>query len=331
MGQAAPAADLALTLRWSERCRASRCPQCQPRTGLLIQLVDSFSHNLVGQAEAWPLPGWSRETVPQLIDLLRSLPQSSPTSSWQQLSGCSQLPPSLAWAISAALEIPAARVGTTRSSAWLLHGTAQQVRRAAQRHHTSWQAKSPSLTPILKLKIGAWAPSELLDFGRWLSLNWPQCRLRLDANQRWSLDAIRQCTDELSSCVDYWEDPCAAEQLQALIEEEVPIALDESLRENAPVDSLLAQAAALICKPTLLGSVAAFRCLEEKARALNKPLILSSCFEGGLTQRQLMSLSDPRWTHGLDPYWHHEPDGALLQRGCQLIVGKKNGWPAPQR
>lgn len=173
---------------------------------------------------------------------------------------------------------------------------------------------------MVKVKISGWDPSAVVQLCVLAQRLHPALRLRLDANQSWERRQVPEVMQHPASrCIAYWEEPTAQESLMELIEEGVPVALDESLRSDRCDGELKRAAVAWIWKPTLSGSLAALLRMRREACQLGKPLVFSSCFEGAHTVGLFMELSDSRVVHGFDPYFFHQADGPLLRTGSKLL------------
>ncbi|MCA8970673.1 MAG: hypothetical protein KDC95_12845 [Planctomycetes bacterium] len=157
----------------------------------------------------------------------------------------------------------------------------------------------------VKLKIGRHA-NEAQRIARVRSCL-PTTELRVDANRRLDRDeahALFEATRHLD--VAYWEEPCAAfEDLAALAEAGMPIALDETLLrlndgriDGCAIDERIA---AYVCKPSLLGPRPVEH-VAELARTHGARLIISSTFESALGRTaiaRVASLLAPHESHGL--------------------------------
>ena len=247
----------------------------QYREGVLIE------HN--GHwAEASPLPGFSVETIDQVIAALRG-EQEAPASldfAWSML----QSP----------IDLPVA-VSFNR----LLIGEPSQVLAGAE-------ACADCGCRAVKLKVGRneiGADAELVRGVReQLSA---EVGLRLDANQAWSLEeALRFLKSVADVDIEYIEeplrDPTGLEELYTRTQ--VKYALDETLREALRQQHFLEawpNVTALICKPTVLGG----RDVVERLVASGKPVVFSAAFESGVGIARVMQLAaeySPALPAGLD-------------------------------
>jgi O-succinylbenzoate synthase len=248
------------------------------REGLLLrqprQDVDTWG-------EAAPLPGFSAESLSQVI-------QAASKQQWDRY-------PCLQFAY-ASLSSPAAH-GRLPLSALLMDGSdqlQQQIERASRLPHAA-----------IKLKVARAAMLDE-DIARVRTLRRcmrPDQRLRLDANRGWSYDQALTFARAVADCpLEYVEEPCDSpadfERLHAA--SGLPYALDETLRE--PVDLAdFPHAAALIIKPTLMGSPQAWHSLHRRGI----PLVFSATFESGVgltNVARLAAMYSPDVPVGLDTY-----------------------------
>ena len=138
-------------------------------------------------------------------------------------------------------------------------------------------------------------------------------QLRLDANQAWTLDEATTFVDSLRGMdVEYIEEPLQnPQQLEQLFSQTgVRYALDETLSQHDEIDSW-PNAAALICKPTILGGRAAV----ERLSATGKPITFTAAFESGVGIARIVQLAaefSPNLAAGLDTIDWLEDD-LLLQ------------------
>jgi len=132
--------------------------------------------------------------------------------------------------------------------------------------------------------------------------------LRADANRAWSLgeaEAFAAATRDVP--VAYVEEPLAdPSQLSTLAAQTtLPIALDETTRETGP-DVLQDRpfVAAVVLKPTLLGGVQKTRAWSQTAREHEATPVLSAAYESGVGLRMLVALAavGPDTPVGLSTY-----------------------------
>jgi O-succinylbenzoate synthase len=155
--------------------------------------------------------------------------------------------------------------------------------------------------PVVKIK-----PGRNPDPQRWVQLcrERPDLRIRLDPNRGWSVAELRDYVREVpAGALDYVEEPLAdLNDLRLLSSsEQVPVALDESLRERSPAEVLdLPGVRALVLKPSLMGNAqdrAPWVALAEKK---GWDLVWSSSFESGVGIWHLARLAQGSAAAGLD-------------------------------
>jgi len=204
-------------------------------------------------------------------------------------------------------------------------------------------------TSLCKLKIATQPTIEGAihdgEVARQLLQEYPQLRLRLDANQRWDLTGAlafaNQITPELRSRIDFIEEPCGAvsECLQFSHQTGIAIAWDESLRDaeqykpkQGAIELIRAASAgyanldavrvtAIVIKPMLTGSLSHCRHLIEQAHQQGLTVVISSSLESSFGLLQLAHLSKwltPDSTPGLDTLHVFKQQVAMPYPGCNL-------------
>lgn len=122
-------------------------------------------------------------------------------------------------------------------------------------------------------------------------------RLRGDANGCWDTETARRQLDELAQFgPDYVEQPLppgSERELSLLRDVPVPIALDESLRDESVVTRALEEDLAdyFILKPTVLGGFARTREMAERIRAHGKRFVLTTALAGAVERRACFDLA----------------------------------------
>ncbi|MCA9213647.1 MAG: o-succinylbenzoate synthase [Planctomycetales bacterium] len=250
------------------------------REGLLLRLeTDNDTH----WAEASPLPGWSRESIDDVIAAVRRRRfDAFPSLRF----ACDSL---MSEHAAGSLNVPIAR---------LLSGDRGQVIAAAAR-----LAEQP--VAAVKLKIGRQSIRKDIELVRQVQQSLrPDQRLRLDANRAWSLaDAIRFGNNCDPSTTDYIEEPTNdPSHLEAFYEvTKLPYALDETLIEQRYTPEQFPRVSAFIVKPTLIGGRAEIESIASSAI----PIVFSASFESmvGLSHiARLAANHSPDIPAGLDTY-----------------------------
>ena len=133
----------------------------------------------------------------------------------------------------------------------------------------------------------------------------PKLKLILDANGGWTREEAWTFMSHLNAAnIEYIEDPCASfVDVHAVANHTgIPVALDELLSTDKSWEPF-PQLKAIVIKPTLIGSLGRCKALIDKAHASGLKVIISSCYESQLGNRQLAQLASewaPEQAPGLD-------------------------------
>lgn len=254
--------------------------------------------------EASPLPGFSSESIEDVLAALR---------------GERANPKSLEFALSA-LNEPAIKQLEVPWN-FLLLGDRERVMSGVDRC-------LQSRCPAAKLKVGRNdLPSEI-ELVKAVRERLPSdVQLRLDANQAWTLDEATMFVESIQGIdLEYIEEPLQdPRQLEQLFSQTgVRYALDETLSQHDDMGSW-PNAAALICKPTILGG----RPAVERLAATGKPITFTAAFESGVGITRIVQLAaefSPDCAAGLDTLDWLEDDLLLQsprkQHGIFTVVGE---------
>ncbi|PLR40857.1 o-succinylbenzoate synthase [Chimaeribacter californicus] len=262
------------------------------RDGLLVQLRH-------GAAEGWgevaPLPGFSHETLPEAQAAVQA-----GLAVWQAggeftASGV----PSVDWGLSIALAeltgaLPVAADFTTVP---LCHGDPDALfaRLAGQK--------------LAKMKVGLY---EAVRDGMLVTLlleALPDLHLRLDANRSWTPEKARQfaryVAPALRKRIAFLEEPCRTPQASRAFAQEsgIPLAWDETVRDDGFQVEAEPGLAALVIKPMLMGSLAQVQARIREAQSAGLAVVISSSVESSLGLTQLARLAawlTPGTAPGLD-------------------------------
>ena len=229
-------------------------------------------------AEASPLPGFSSETIEDVISALRG--EVPPPASLQFALQALEEP------ITEQIEVP-----------WnyLLMGDREQVLADADKcaHAKCWAAK---------LKVGRGGLLAEIELVEAVRDRLPDdVHLRLDANQAWSFEEAVTFFQAMESVnLEYVEEPLQdSHMLEKLFSETgARYALDETLLHEDSLDPW-PNATALICKPTILGG----RSAVQRLTAVGKPIVFSAAFESGVGIARIAQLAasfSPGHAAGLD-------------------------------
>jgi o-succinylbenzoate synthase len=182
----------------------------------------------------------------------------------------------------------------------------------------------------------------------------PNARLRLDANQAWSVEEalvfLMGLSDQAVALVEYLEEPvsCKASQSLCSLWEElaeksqsrVPLAVDESLTEGTVLLEDVAQCrapiVAVLLKPALQGLEQCCKIIDWALERRIQP-ILSSAFESSVALCHfalLATLTNPSWCassnvsvcHGLSTFNRLAEDTMSPSFGKRLLCDTSEGW-----
>ena len=231
-------------------------------------------------AEASPLPGFSRETIGDVITELRAGTRHAP---------------SLRFALSS-LEEP--HTATSIPINALVPG----VDRDELIEHTMRLKEQGCRAVKLKLPYFPQAVDRIHTVRNVLG---PDVKIRCDANRRHHYGQTASIMQNIKSAnVEYIEEPINEplrfEELIVNAEHRAKYALDETLAEDLPLD-LFPNAAAFVVKPTILGGLERV----EELAASGKKLVFSAAYESGVGIAQIARLAvrfSPNVPAGLDTY-----------------------------
>ena len=224
-------------------------------------------------AEAAPLPGFSSEDIHDVLnDIEQGAAIRSRHASLQFAGDC------LRATIWPAIDLPINA---------LLDGATDKVLQQTEKLRDS-NCQS------VKMKVGRSTIAEdILRVSKVRSILRRDQKLRLDANRAWTWDAALQFAKAVVEMdIEYIEEPLRSPFHPALGLEAFAkatscrYALDESLMDNIAIDDF-PTAAALIIKPTLLGSIQRI----EQLATHDKPLVFSGCFESGIGTAHIARLA----------------------------------------
>ncbi len=228
------------------------------REGLLLGMPDAPAFRW---GDACPLPGWSRETIDDVVE-------AALAEDWQRH-------PSLAFAHRCAADAAQTEPLSVPINA-LVQGSPEQMLAEAD------EVKALGFRSV-KVKVGR-CPDVMADVDHLQRiaerLSAGQL-LRLDANRAWTLAAAVRFGEAVRTrhlAIDYIEEPVAdPRDLEAWHQATgLPYALDETFRESPSLDAFPG-ATALILKPTLMSLDSLDAALRSGRR-----LVFSSCFESGV-------------------------------------------------
>jgi o-succinylbenzoate synthase len=263
------------------RYKVSYAAPFSQRTGILLQL---FRDGKESWGEIAPLPGRSKETLPEALQQLLSILKNETFS---------KVYPSVSFGLFSAYSpsLPAQRFPLCA----LLAGTAEQILRKAEIAHAQGYQ-------CAKVKVSGLDKETACALLKELSHHFS---LRVDANRAFSFkEAMTLCMHAEAHLWEYIEEPTY--ELEKLEHFPYPFALDESLLDLKALPQN-PQCTALILKPSILGGYE--ECLSYAA--YGKKLILSSACETGIGILGIAALSSALSLQaplGLDTYRFMERD-----------------------
>lgn len=163
----------------------------------------------------------------------------------------------------------------------------------------------------LKLKVGGARHTEDLERLRVLrDAVGPDVRIRVDANQAWSVDEAIEALRALAIYhLEYAEQPVAADDIEGLARvrqsSPIPIAADETVRDVQGAEAILYRSAAdiLILKPMALGGLRQARSVLNVAIQGDMPVVVTSLLESVVGRTAAVhfaaSLGETAYAHGL--------------------------------
>lgn len=269
------------------------------REGLIVRVACSRD----GWGEIAPLPGFSRETLDeaqaQAIEWLTAWQTASCEAPRVPLDGCY---PSVAFGISAAMDDMKGYLQDAGNyqAAPLCYGDPDEL--YAELNNLEGEQ-------VAKIKVGMYeANRDGLIADMFLEAI-PDLQLRLDANRQWSLEKALQFAAKVKpehrTRIQFLEEPCKTPELSREFARQtgIPIAWDETVREADFVLTQEPHLAAIVIKPTLVGSIQDCVHLIRQAQALGMKAVISSSLESSLGLGQLARMAaqyTPNVTPGLD-------------------------------
>lgn len=272
-----------------------RNQRLKTRDGLLVCLREDDRE---GWGEISPLPEFSRETLTEAQQAAEAW-----ITAWCQRSNPAESPlPSVAFGLSCALaELDDTLPQTLNTrKAPLCTGDPDDLILALDAMEGE---------KIAKVKVGLY---EAVRDGMVVNLLLeavPDLRLRLDANRSWTRTKAdgfaKYVAPEHRTRIDFLEEPCKTpeESLCYAQDTGIAIAWDESVREPGFTVTAQPGVAAIVIKPTLMGSIARCRELITAAHREGLQAVISSSVESsfGLTQlARLAGWLTPDTLPGLD-------------------------------
>jgi L-Ala-D/L-Glu epimerase len=174
-----------------------------------------------------------------------------------------------------------ARASGVPAATWLGGAAPQPIRRTALLVERDLEGLAHEVERVLeegvrslKIKVGGSRSSDLRRLEQARQHAGPAVAITLDANRSWSFDEARAALDDFAEFAPAWvEEPLCSDDLDELARlrraTDVPIALDESIRDLESLDRVVAAraAAVVVLKLARLGGPRSAMALAERARA----------------------------------------------------------------
>lgn len=265
------------------------------RQGIIVEIR---SGDCFGYGDVAPLADFSRES---LADVGRELDQLIKTPADISPGQLQEYSPSVVFGIESAL-------WTLRQTSWhpapacapLLLGETTDILHRLKNWKESWPGE-------FKLKIGKGTPAQDVErISVVLEILPAAVKLRLDANQHWTLDQAIEVGKQLpAERIAYIEEPTAnaIEFPEFYRVTGVQYALDETVQKPGYQFQFQQGLAALILKPTLVGGIKHCRNLIRSAGLDGVRTVFSSSFESSVgihVLQQLSAIYTPEELPGLD-------------------------------
>lgn len=308
------------------------------RQGILIKLQ---KNDITALGEATPLPGFSSETSKDVVDQIKTLKKpitnlfssSFSMDDIEKIGIENRLSPSLHFALFTAGASLLAQQNRQSLHHFLYNentnsiplnavadlNTVDIVRAVSQHIDEGFQT--------LKIKAGNDA-HKLLSQLQKIRKRHPHIKIRIDANQSWSLSKALSTFDKLESLnIEYCEEPLAKPTFQSLNKlkgySSVPIALDESLVNTFVPDKAFEIADVLIIKPMTLGPITVDTFNEILSKKKTSEMVFTSSLEGSvgrlMTATIAAGLGSKNKAHGIatgglfeTDFWN---DDSLINNG----------------
>lgn len=258
------------------------------RSGIYIIIKKNIT--TYGVAEVAPLKGLNKETIKDILPILKSLSQQEiefTEDYFKSLYTCYSNYPSLIFAL---------------ETAFLMIKTNEQLSPIKTHYFTTLPPINyPQKNILIKYKIGLKdTKADLKEINKLIETI-PQVKFRFDVNKRLSLQESCDFFNKINKQnIDYVEDPCQETELEEFFKKTgINYALDSPKQTKSPKPYLGLNT--LIIKPTLIGTINSIKKLKESYQ-VNR-LILSSSYEtkiglnGLATYARLLS---PNETHGIN-------------------------------
>nr|WP_086938156.1 o-succinylbenzoate synthase [Thaumasiovibrio occultus] len=298
-----------------------RNQRLQQREGFFVELKDGDRQ---GWGEIAPLPEFSAETLEQAQAAAQQWLQAwiAGDNSVSGDAAFDNLPPSVAFGLSAAcmeLNGGLSNEGEYRVAPLCSGDPDDLVVTLNQQEGEK----------VAKIKVGMYEAVRDGMVANMFIDAIPDIRLRLDANRQWTPLKAQQFAKyvrpENRGGIAFLEEPCQtpADSLAFAAETGIAIAWDETLRDEGFELKAEPGLAAIVIKPTLIGSIARCQALVAQAHDLGLTAVISSSLESSLGLNQLARLAKsltPEVIPGLDTMQLFRQQVTPTWPGCELPV-----------
>lgn len=289
------------------------------RTGILIQLK---KNKITALGEASPLPGFSRESLMQVVDKIQAHKKDIQT----YFASSFTLDSTFAF-LKKFDSVPSLQFGLFTLSATFL---AQQKESSLQQLLFKTDNTSVPVNAVLgagsrnrlnminqfvkngyntiKLKVDTNFPA-FLNLVENIRSQYPELNIRVDANQSWPLDdAISYLSRLRPYQIEYCEEPLQnpdIKSIQELTEHcSTPIALDESVFQHFTISQSFELAPIIICKPMIWGLNYMNDEIKNLADRFETKLVFTTSLESSIGRLMTAALAagmgNKTLAHGLD-------------------------------
>lgn len=283
----------------------------ETRHGFLVCLRAESGE--MGWGECAPLPGFSRETIADAADSVRSLAESlnelsldprlfvDPSGPIHRALDAATPPPSVRYALDLALwDLGAQSLALSLAQAMhpdpavalplcalLPTDPDAALARARELAGAGWRA--------VKVKVGRGDPEAdarlIADLRRALG---PGVEIRADANRAWGMDEAKAFAKGVAGAdLGFVEEPLRDPASLPLLwmDTGLPIALDETVQIPQGEAFIRGWVSAVVLKPTLVGGIVQTLRLAGLARSVGARPVVSSAYESGVGMRGLVALA----------------------------------------
>jgi o-succinylbenzoate synthase len=291
------------------------------REGILIHYHDDRNSVIV---EASPLPGFSPDTLPQVLEELnahrkrlnRFFSRSYELSVLRAFLKDLPSSPALQFALSYLGISLLARRNSTTIPKLMNRNTPESVRinktiGAGDHNRIQEILQSDTATGFRTFKIKApWPVQSLLQALHKTADSFPDITFRLDANQSWPSESVQTILNSMPPLpIQYVEEPCkpgSFNELKARVRNSaVPVALDESISTLPKLKQALEHLpdTPLIIKPMILGNFFEFTETIRTHRSLFDNVVVTSALESVVGRKMAHTAAvvagDHQLAHGL--------------------------------